>query len=131
VSGSLLDPVVKIMCLRGFGNIVSAGVDVVNKYSQTVTAHSHTHIHTYTYTHTHTHTHIHTHTHTFTHTHTHTHSHIMFAPTHVVQVLDALLSAIDSNEEAVALEAMTGLAKVFELVDEGECDCCFSVVLYS
>ncbi len=66
--GALLDPVVKIMCLRGFGNIVSAGVDVVNKYSQTV--------------------------------------------------LDALLSAVDSQEEAVALEAMTGLAKVFELVDE-------------
>lgn len=29
--GSLLDPVVKIMCLRGLGNIVSAGVDMVNK----------------------------------------------------------------------------------------------------
>lgn len=33
-------------------------------------------------------------------------------------VLDALLSAVDSNEEAVSLEAMNALAKVFELVDE-------------
>lgn len=66
--GSLLDPVVKIMCIRGFGNIVSAGVEMVNRYSQTI--------------------------------------------------LDALLSAVDSQEEAVALEAMNGLAKVFDLVDE-------------
>lgn len=33
---SLVDPTVKIMCLRGLGNIVSAGIEDVNKYGTTV-----------------------------------------------------------------------------------------------
>ena len=64
----LADPTIKIMCLRGLGNIVSAGVEDVNKYATTI--------------------------------------------------LDALLTSIDDQNEILAMEAMNGLAKVFELVDE-------------
>jgi HEAT repeat protein len=66
--GALTDSALKIMCLRGLSNVVGAGADMVNRYSQTI--------------------------------------------------LDALLSNVDSQEEPVSLEAMTGLAKVFDLVSE-------------
>ncbi|KNC53573.1 uncharacterized protein AMSG_01283 [Thecamonas trahens ATCC 50062] len=62
------DPTVKLLSLRGLGNLASAGEDEVNKYSTTV--------------------------------------------------LSALMGGIDDATEVIALEAMSGLSKILELVDE-------------
>eukprot|EP00005_Dracoamoeba_jomungandri_P008470 CAMPEP_0174265646 /NCGR_PEP_ID=MMETSP0439-20130205/27313_1 /TAXON_ID=0 /ORGANISM="Stereomyxa ramosa, Strain Chinc5" /LENGTH=1648 /DNA_ID=CAMNT_0015352207 /DNA_START=52 /DNA_END=4994 /DNA_ORIENTATION=- len=65
----LSDAELKISCLRGLGNVVSAGKEEVDKYATTI--------------------------------------------------LDALGTCVDSPDEELAMEAMDGLSKVYELVEEG------------
>ena len=67
----------------------------------------------------HTHTHIHTHTHTRTHTqHTYTQKVSKFSTT----ILSAMLAGMDDREDPedlITMEAMSGLARIFEQIDEG------------
>lgn len=64
----IVDENLKLMGIRGLGNIADAGAEEVNRFSTTV--------------------------------------------------IDALMCAIDSSDEAMAMEAMNGLSRIFELVDE-------------
>jgi len=64
----IVDEKLKLMAIRGLGNIAAAGAEEVNRFSSTV--------------------------------------------------IDALMCAIDSSDETLAMEAMNGLSRVFELVDE-------------
>eukprot|EP00012_Vannella_robusta_P000552 CAMPEP_0206186026 /NCGR_PEP_ID=MMETSP0166-20121206/2167_1 /ASSEMBLY_ACC=CAM_ASM_000260 /TAXON_ID=95228 /ORGANISM="Vannella robusta, Strain DIVA3 518/3/11/1/6" /LENGTH=1620 /DNA_ID=CAMNT_0053601351 /DNA_START=1 /DNA_END=4863 /DNA_ORIENTATION=- len=64
----IVDEKLKLMAIRGLGNIADAGAEEVNRFSSTV--------------------------------------------------IDALMCAIDSKDEELAMEAMNGLSRVFELVDE-------------
>lgn len=64
----IVDEKLKLMAIRGLGNIADAGAEEVNRFSSTV--------------------------------------------------IDALMCAIDNPDLALAMEAMNGLARVFELVDE-------------
>jgi len=67
---SLYDPVVKLQCLIGVGNLASAGKVEVNRYA--------------------------------------------------VTVLGALVATIDNEDQTLAMESMSGLSKVFEVVDESQ-----------
>jgi len=67
---SLYDPVVKLHCLVGLGNIASAGKVEVDRYAATV--------------------------------------------------LGALIAMIDNEDQNLALESMSGLSKIFEIVDESQ-----------
>jgi len=64
----IVDDNLKLMAIRGLGNIADAGAEEVNRFSTTI--------------------------------------------------IDALMCAIDNPDEALAMEAMNGLARIFELVDE-------------
>ena len=76
--------------------------------------------HTYTHTpHTHARTHARTCAHTHTHTHTNTHPQVSkFSTT----ILSAMLAGMDDREDPedlITMEAMSGLARIFEQIDEG------------
>jgi len=64
----IVDDKLRLMAIRGLGNIADAGAEEVNRFSSTV--------------------------------------------------IDALMCAIDNPDEVLAMEAMNGLSRVFELVDE-------------
>ena len=58
---------------------------------------------------------------TLTHTHTHTHTHTQVSKFSTT-ILSAMLAGMDDREDPedlITMEAMSGLARIFEQIDEG------------
>ena len=80
---------------------------------------SHMHMHACEHTHTYTHTH---NTHTCTRTHTHTQHTQCKVSKFSTTILSAMLAGMDDREDPedlITMEAMSGLARIFEQIDEG------------